>query len=77
MSDEKQTRWSPTGEDAIEYNRCLRAAAEKRTDLRDYFAGQALARMERGVFGGNEQSMACCAYSTADAMLAERNKGEG
>jgi hypothetical protein len=45
--------------------------------LRDWFAGQALARLTRGMFVTNaedvEAAIADAAYAIADAMMEERN----
>jgi len=45
--------------------------------LRDYFAGQALAGLYANAKEDwNAETVAACAYDTADAMLAERQVGE-
>lgn len=50
-----------------------------RVSLRDYFAGQALGAawqgFDKGYYEGDNSSIAACAYQIADAMLAEREKG--
>ena len=43
-------------------------------ELRDYFAGQALAGF--AVEGGSYESLAVSAYRMADAMMAEREKAK-
>ena len=44
--------------------------------LRDWFAGQALAGMSSKSLTASNEEIAQAAYWRADAMLAQRNKGE-
>lgn len=47
-------------------------------EIRDYFAGQALAGMfADSHLSGTHENLAKACYSMADAMLAERNKSDG
>lgn len=43
-------------------------------ELRDYFAGKALASIPLALDDGEQQLIANAAYRMADAMLAERDK---
>jgi hypothetical protein len=45
--------------------------------LRDWFAGQALAGYCSASPAEVDEDLATCAYSVADAMLEEREKGGG
>ena len=43
-------------------------------NLRDWFAGQALQGVMRGLWEASNDNIAWAAYGIADAMLAEREK---
>lgn len=58
--------------DAIQRAMASAGAPERPTDLRDWFAGQALVGMISGGWPGGDAQCARACYNLADAMLAAR-----